>query len=115
MLCTFCSNIDLDQIATKEGYKHHPSCASLHASVKNGCESCKLIWDSQWKSVAGDLDDGYDIGPLEVQIIARTEVQDPGIYNRIRYGQEERFEYGVDNGSFLWTFLAIATIPGQIV
>ena len=113
----FCSNIDLDQLATKEGYRHHPSCANLLASAKHGCESCKLIWDSQDKYNGGDLDNGYDLGPLETQIIARVvgPNKEPGRYERIRYGQEERWEHGVDNGSFLWTFLAVATESGQIL
>ena len=60
MLCDFCSNIDLDQLATPEGYKHHSSCADLIQAAQDGRESCQLISQSQWIYVGGDLGKGYD-------------------------------------------------------
>ncbi|TVY25481.1 hypothetical protein LHYA1_G005729 [Lachnellula hyalina] len=126
MLCSFCSNIDLDQLATDQGYKHHASCAELLHSVRNGCESCKLIWDSQWTEIGGDLlDQRYDLGGLDMQIVARAVHQSPGSYEKIRYGQEIRWH---DHQSrrmtpdddrppevpYLWSFLAIAARPDDL-
>lgn len=124
MLCTFCSNIDLDQLATKEGYKHHSNCGDLLHSAENGCESCRLIWDSQWRDVGGDLSNQkHDLGPLETQIIARALYQKPGTYRMIRYGQEQRYsDYHskkISSGQdsyleypFLWSFLSVASKSG---
>ena len=113
----FCSNINLDLLSTSEGYRHHPSCADLFQSSQNGCRSCRLIWGSQWSFYGGDLTQGYDLGPLDTQIIARVVWQKPGGFHSIRYGQEERWEYSKTQSShkvpFLWTFLAIAAKPGS--
>jgi len=130
MLCSFCSNIDLDQLATDQGYKHHASCTELLHSVSNGCESCKLIWDSQWTELGGDLlDQRYDLGGLDMQIVARAVNQKPGSYDVIRYGQEIRFDdhqsrlktgYLATPGDdrapefpHLWSFLSISARPGM--
>jgi hypothetical protein len=130
MLCTLCSNIDLDQLSTREGYKHHASCAELLQSAEQGCESCRLIWDTQSCETGGDLSDqNHDLGPLEKQIIARTVNPRPGNYTKIRYGQEKRrldhqsklmtkYSPSSDNRSsvehpFLWSFLSIASASGM--
>lgn len=92
-LCNFCSNIDLDQLSTAQGYKHHASCADLLQSARNGCESCKLIWDTEWADAGGNLEiGGHDLGVLDTQIIVRTH-QKPGDYRKVRYGQEVRERY----------------------
>ncbi|KAE9380899.1 HET-domain-containing protein [Stipitochalara longipes BDJ] len=127
MLCNFCSDIDLDQLATVEGYKHHSSCADLFHSAQNGCESCQLILESQWVAAGGDLQQGYDIGSVETQIIARTMHQAPGDYEKIRFGQVARFHshrstlmtaYKSDENDdappkppFLWSFLIVSANP----
>lgn len=125
MLCTFCSNIDLDQLATKEGYKHHASCADLLKSADDGCASCKLIWDAQWVQIGGDLSTSkHDLGSLETHIIAKAVNQEPGDYQMVRYGQETRFyDYhskvmfsGEDPSleyPFVWSFLSIAAKSGM--
>jgi len=128
MLCNFCADIDLDLLATKEGYKHHPSCTSLLKSARDGCNICALIWNSQWKVVGGDIDAACDLGPLKTQIIARAFDPQLGEYHTIRYGQEIRFNQDPQNGApvdenapsewssgkvaFLWSFVAIATRNG---
>jgi len=130
MLCKFCSNIDLDQLATVEGYKHHASCADLIQSGKDGCESCGLILASQWVEAGGDLQQGYDMGSVETQIIARTVNQVPGHYEKIRFGQVARYErhrsmlmtaYSPDaiqdstpKSPFLWSFLMVAASSGKL-
>ena len=44
MLCKFCSDIDIDELCSPAGYKHHSSYGNLISSAKNvGCESCVLI------------------------------------------------------------------------
>lgn len=131
MLCSFCKNIDLDQLSEEQGYKHHVSCADLIQSAQHGCESCTLILDSQWIEVGGNLQvPGHDLGTLDTQIVARTVNQKPGAYERIRYGQEARrenhhqammgvYEYEAFDQSttpkcpFLWSFLTIASHPGE--
>jgi hypothetical protein len=89
MLCN-CSNIDLGKLATTLGCKHHCSCANLPQSVQDGYEPCKLIWNSQWTEIRGDLLLGHDQGLLETQIIAKAVNQEPGRYKRIFFGQETR-------------------------
>ena len=128
MLCNFCSNIDLDQVATPQGYKHHSSCADLFQSVRSGCGSCKLIWDSQRTWAGGDLRCGYDQGSLDTQIIATAVNQEPGSYEYLRFGQVARQdaqpprvitanppESNSDNplpSPFLWSFVMVAACPG---
>ena len=70
MLCTICSNI-YHALATEQGYLHHASCTPLLQSAGT-CESCLLIWKTQWKFYGGDLSFGCDIGPWETQIVARV-------------------------------------------
>jgi len=76
MLCRFCSHIDLDQLCSVEGYEHHASCEkNCSCPLRNRCDSCKLIWDSQWSVCGGSLvEKWYDLGPLETQIIARVVI-----------------------------------------
>lgn len=123
MLCKFCSNIDLDQLETAEGYGHHSSCADLVQSAQIGCESCQLIWESQWVAIGGDLLQGYDQGALETQIIARVVNQKAGRYEKVRFGQEQRFEthkarrlkLDIDvspDSPYLWCFLIVAANNG---
>lgn len=124
MLCDFCSNIDLDQLIEKQGYKHHASCADLLQSARNGCELCKLIWDTQWTDIGGNLQvAGHDWGALDTQITAREVVgRKPGKYCRIRYGQEARsmqdYQLGADgslasNPPYLWSFLKIWILEAE--
>ncbi|KAL2071805.1 hypothetical protein VTL71DRAFT_13040 [Oculimacula yallundae] len=127
MLCTFCSSIDLDLLCTVAGYKHHASGSDLYESSRNGCPSCKLIWDQHWESVGGNLSNGHlDTGPLEKQIIVRAMHQSPGNIQTLRYGQEERMEkykakWNMETLAwekesdvpYLWTFLAVAAYPGS--
>jgi Heterokaryon incompatibility protein (HET) len=118
MLCSFCSSIDLDQLSSKDGYKHHASVGDLLGSARNGCASCSLILDGQWDSVGGDLHLAYDRGPLETQIIARMMMGNED--DSIRYGQEARHRdwdsQDLPNREklrpFLWSFLEIATKHG---
>ena len=117
MLCKYCSNIDLDQLATTEGYKHHASCSDLLQSAQNGCESCSLIRDAHWQFYGGDLTTSCDLGNFETQIIARVVHQRPGSYHSIRYGQEIRWNHSktetpASNSPFLWCFLSIAAEHG---
>lgn len=133
MLCHFCSNIDLDQLASEEGYKHHACCADLLQSAEDGCDSCKLIWGSQWTKYGGSFSkERLDLGPLETQIIARAVNQKPGAYYKIRYGQEKRRNdhelklmtghwpplrsenYRSPDHPFLWGFLSITSQLGRV-
>ncbi|KAL3420655.1 heterokaryon incompatibility protein [Phlyctema vagabunda] len=43
MLCHLCSEIDLDQLVSKTGLKHHVNFSALCKSAEAGCEMCKLI------------------------------------------------------------------------
>lgn len=130
MLCIFCSNIDLDQLSSAQGYRHHSCCLDLYNSARNGCTSCKLIWDSQWVEVGGILSNKeLDLGPLEAHIIARTINEAPGNYTKIRYGQESRRQDHqntlmtryVPNSSeniapdapYLWSFLSTVASSGS--
>ena len=127
MLCKFCANIDLDELSTPEGYKHHASCTDLYQSSQNGCDSCKLIWDSQWEQVGGTLSaTELDSGVASSQIIARAVNQTRGDIKRIRYGQEAMHEeYGSrwsiisddwerpSEVAYLWCFLTVVARPGS--
>jgi hypothetical protein len=87
MLCGFCSSIDLGQLSTTKGYKHHSRVAALLESTCNGCESCAMILKGQWVELGGDVQSSYDQGPLETQIIATGFGQRPGSCDSIRNGQ----------------------------
>jgi hypothetical protein len=135
MLCNLCSKIDLDQLSAPQGYKHHSSCAALLQSAQNGCQSCKLISDTHWADVGGDLASKHDQGSLDTQIIARTVNQKPGQYNKIRFGQETRSNHHqsklmteytpvphedappkihpLPELPFLWSFVMVAANPGM--
>ncbi len=43
MLCTYCSNIDLGQCRTEEGYKHHLNYFHMRKAADQGCKLCELI------------------------------------------------------------------------
>jgi hypothetical protein len=112
MHCDFCFNIDVDQLATKEGYQHHPSAASLYASAQRGCESCNLIWTSQYSFTDNRNDELYDLGPLATQIVARAGWgQGCGSLDYISYRQEDRMSTR-DRSFKLNCDLAIAMRPG---
>jgi hypothetical protein len=120
MLCALCSNVDLDALATIEGYKNHSSCADLFPSSRQGCESWTLISNAQWIFYGGDIAAQCDIGTLGTQIISRVLYQEPGSFHSIRYGQEARWEYlkAQPIGTkipFLWCFLSIAAKEGLFV
>jgi hypothetical protein len=87
MLCKYCSNIDLDALVSKEGYKHHASCADLIKSSRDGCNSCSLIRNTG-NEPGVDLTNEYDVGPLDTQIVARVVFETPGNYNKIQFCQE---------------------------
>jgi hypothetical protein len=89
MLCKYCSNIDLDALVSKEGYKHHASCADLIKSSRDGCNSCSLIRNTGTEPGV-DLTNEYDVGPLDTQIVARVVFETPGNYNKIQFCQETR-------------------------
>ncbi|KAH8590957.1 heterokaryon incompatibility protein-domain-containing protein [Bisporella sp. PMI_857] len=116
MLCKFCANIDLDQVATEEGYKHHKSVKDLLESAKNGCESCGLIRSAQRIEFGGDLDYGYDRGDLDTQITCRAYETKRGDFIVMRYGQDTRYDSKFSGSrpaqdietSFLWAFLDVA-------
>lgn len=136
MLYILYSDFDLDQLSTPNDYTHHSSYTTLFQSTQNGCESCKLIWDDQWKESGGDLLREHDQGSLDTPIIARTVNQDPGHYCQVRFGQEKRFDnhrlqlrtnytavaeddpppklHPPPQFSFLWSFLRIAASSGII-
>ncbi|PVH80499.1 HET-domain-containing protein [Cadophora sp. DSE1049] len=127
MLCEFCANIDLDELSTPEGYKHHASCGDLYRSSLSGCASCKLILESQWERVGGPLSmTDLDSGRVDTQIIVRVVKQNPGDIKRLRYGQEAmNAEYGSQWSnvtatwersseiSYLWCFLVVVARPGD--
>jgi hypothetical protein len=87
-----------------------------------------LISQSQWISVGEDLGKGYDLGSLDTQITARAVNQTPGCYERIRVGQEIRYErhqtrlkeaniselsdYISPESPYLWCFLMVAANSG---
>jgi hypothetical protein len=122
MLCTLCSNFDLDALTSPDGYAHHASCTSLLQSAQNGCPFCSLILDAQWTSIGGNLTaDIVDKGGPDTQIKVRAIGQKIGGLYRIRYGQEARFErreinsWGGDMNSFLWCFIEIAADRGSLL
>ena len=45
MACRFCQNFLIKSILT-EDYKHQPSLSALRLSSLDGCDLCRLIWDS---------------------------------------------------------------------
>jgi hypothetical protein len=87
-----------------------------------------LIRQSQWVPVGGDLGKGYDLGSLDTQITERAVNPIPGRYERIRVGQETRYErhqtrlneaniselsdYISPESPYLWCFLMVAANSG---
>ena len=45
MACLFCQKFSIKSILT-EDYKHQPSLSALRLSSLDGCDLCRLIWDS---------------------------------------------------------------------
>lgn len=43
MLCEYCATIDLDEIFSEKGRRHHVSFAELCRSAENGCKFCRAI------------------------------------------------------------------------
>jgi hypothetical protein len=64
MLCTVCSSIDLDVLASKETLEHHKSIRDLDTAAMNGCGLCGGL-SELYKELLGVQDDVKEYGETE--------------------------------------------------
>lgn len=102
MACRFCENFSIKSILT-EDYKHQPSLAALQRSSLDGCDLCRLIWDSYVADqnafgqpvVATDEFSGMRIKTLQSDHLGRDFREALGLVAgregiRITFGEDEQ-------------------------
>lgn len=117
MLCEKCNGmLDLDNLMTEEGYKHHASYTDLVRSASSGCELCQCIKDEQALWAGGELDDAYDLEmpaeETEIRCSAFDRKENVQGIHRIRIEQHVRFmqKHDLDvKMPYLFVFLRFST------
>jgi hypothetical protein len=61
MLCTVCSSIDLDELASKKTLEHHKSIRDLDSAARNGCDLCRGL-SELYRELLGLQDDVEEHG-----------------------------------------------------
>jgi hypothetical protein len=80
MLCHLCSDIDLDQVQSAAGYRHHFSGIDLCTSAKNGCIFCAIIVRAYGNDSNAQLD-VRNLGQIILRNLGRFIVDSNGGMN----------------------------------
>jgi hypothetical protein len=107
MLCKYCSNIDIAECRSKEGYQHHRNYTDMCKARDQGCKLCYLIaskfddWAANMDRIANQLPDSgfYSERAKESRI---TLMIDPDW--RATVGEHFNFMTLKDYGGFAITF-----------
>jgi len=57
MLCNICSRINLDELVSEEGMKHHKIFIDLFNAAKAGCPLCEAVFEDHEGSYQNDDED----------------------------------------------------------
>ncbi len=70
MLSPYCANLDLDQMMSKNEYRHHLSREDLQLSAQSGCEGCVTICS---RKDSPKISEGEDI-PENISELPQTQI-----------------------------------------